>query len=839
MPTMLPAFALVFSCTVLGSISLGLLIRYFGSSVPASLIVSIGFAVGASLTTITAKLLSNFGIPLQYTSLLFVAIAIGGSLWTLRRLDQYNIPEHVASIRLMFTSDKLSLACLGLMLAHIAGALMQNLTRPIFPWDAFTTWMYRSKAWVLDNQITPLGYAPEWLASGGQEGYAIYANTYPDTLSVLAALASAMGGSWDPAAASTLWTFAGIALALGLFGLCRWANFSFRIAILAACLTLSLPLLTIHLALAGYGDIWMALYSGLGLALLIFGSISSKKSALTLALVLLILGTQVKTEGWVWLGIGLAFLAMQWAVQRWSVHRVVIGITVMAVLFWLFGITTLSLGPLGVWGITEQNIIAGPLGTFSLRPYNPITDYSHALFLSNNFLVLFPMVLGGLVGLLLFRPSEFSRHGVMILMIVISQLIIFGLSSHSQYAEIGTAITRLALHFVPVFIFTAISGLVALHHLNPSFEDSTTSKPYSIFLSLLITLVALTLSLAIIILSSHRDTDGKALTLSAIDLVPVVGSGEFQQTSGWQFVTSDQPFGVLASRAILPTSTRYLYFDSTGVGATSTVFYWMTKTQKHLYQVPLPHEGPALIDLKSHGNWNPDHVEEFGLIVPDSSFPSFQFKSMTLSPSIKISTLSGLLSRWWAKPSISQRSINDISSDYSGPSVFIWCSLAIFLLAVAWVISMSNKLLKQSIAGGFFITLLFADAIWVQGFLRESTRNLDNGRSVSSYEQGPESVFDRITASAKQVLPTDKPIIVIPATPADRFFAERLPFALLPIPSVYISPKIKRVPSNWSGLVIFVGGSDQQLKRKLATLGRRLDRKVSVLLAQDGLRIVQ
>ena len=38
-----------------------------------------------------------------------------------------------------------------LIAAHLLLVLASNLTRDIFPWDAFTTWMYRAKVWVLND----------------------------------------------------------------------------------------------------------------------------------------------------------------------------------------------------------------------------------------------------------------------------------------------------------------------------------------------------------------------------------------------------------------------------------------------------------------------------------------------------------------------------------------------------------------------------------------------------------------------------------------------------------------------------------------------------------------
>ena len=60
---------------------------------------------------------------------------------------------------------------MGLLLlvaVHFIFSVANNLNHAIFPWDAFTTWMYRAKAWVTQDAITPLIYSGEWLANGGE-----------------------------------------------------------------------------------------------------------------------------------------------------------------------------------------------------------------------------------------------------------------------------------------------------------------------------------------------------------------------------------------------------------------------------------------------------------------------------------------------------------------------------------------------------------------------------------------------------------------------------------------------------------------------------------------------
>ena len=169
--------------------------------------------------------------------------------------------------------------------------------------------MYRSKAWVLNDAFSKFQFSPQWIKEGSTEGYAIYASHYPTALSDLAAFTSSLTGTWSVAAASLPWTGAGIALALSVFGGLRLAGYSKTLALLGAYLSIAAPLLGMHMALAGYGDVWMALYAGTGLMLLLVWQQTGRAEGLWLALLLLLMSTQIKLEGWLWLMLGGLFIA--------------------------------------------------------------------------------------------------------------------------------------------------------------------------------------------------------------------------------------------------------------------------------------------------------------------------------------------------------------------------------------------------------------------------------------------------------------------------------------------------------------------------------------------------
>ena len=79
-----------------------------------------------------------------------------------------------------------------------------------------------------------------------------------------------------------------------------------------------------------------------------------------------------------------------------------------------------------------------------------------------NFHLLGVLYLLGLSFLTLNNWRDSLTHWLMGGLIVGSQWIIFGLSSYSLYAETGTAINRLVLHFLPVFVLTIVGAWQAV-----------------------------------------------------------------------------------------------------------------------------------------------------------------------------------------------------------------------------------------------------------------------------------------------------------------------------------------------------------------------------------------
>ena len=84
------------------------------------------------------------------------------------------------------TYSQLGLIFAGLLCLHLALILVENLTRSVYPWDAWTTWIYRSKLWFFNSEIAPLLPPALWLSEGGPTQGTIAAHEYPAFISLIA-----------------------------------------------------------------------------------------------------------------------------------------------------------------------------------------------------------------------------------------------------------------------------------------------------------------------------------------------------------------------------------------------------------------------------------------------------------------------------------------------------------------------------------------------------------------------------------------------------------------------------------------------------------------------------
>ena len=141
---------LAFICmTVTGAAVVSMLGRRFNAQLNLALALGAGFFAAA--TTVGLWLIVA-PLPLSLASHLAVGVIVTITLLVLARTDPLALKEDIRHAIAHLGHSKMSFLLVVVTAGYLLLILVNILSRDVFPWDAFTTWMYRAKAWVVSNQ---------------------------------------------------------------------------------------------------------------------------------------------------------------------------------------------------------------------------------------------------------------------------------------------------------------------------------------------------------------------------------------------------------------------------------------------------------------------------------------------------------------------------------------------------------------------------------------------------------------------------------------------------------------------------------------------------------------
>ena len=712
-----------------------------------------------------------------------------------------------------------------LIAAHLLLVLASNLTRDIFPWDAFTTWMYRAKVWVLNDEMLNFQGVNQWLQSGGL-GYALPASHYPPSVSAVAAFSSALSSGWDDQSASMPWFFAMLAIGSMMFGVCKQSGLATLPSLAVLYLLISLPIVGMHGVLAGYADLWMVGTSGMGLAALLLWTQKRQRGALAIGTVLLVVGPCFKTEGWIWLGMGMLFILIH---TLWHQRRYAALFCVIAILLAGFRLQSVNLGALGLWGIHEETIHIGPLGQYLLRPYNALPKYLEMIFLRGNFHLLGTLYLLALALLTFINWRASVTHWLMGALIICSQWVIFGLSSYSLYAETGTAINRLLLQFLPVFVLTiAMAWKVVTETLNQSPSQAVLGRFAQSAGMIGILLVSLAAPAFILLDWSGNERNDQEASYTPDLLEPVLGKLRRLDNGSLAFTGTPGPVAVAKVRLKSPGSPqpRYVMPNASMLAPGAASFYWINKDEPQVNSYSLDISGPAILDMKSIPAFWQKPVIEMGYLVEKQALGSVQLDTLAVSNAIRPQLLPALMNHWLTPNGISQRSINMVNGHSPSPiSWASWAGLAALLgTMLTAAITAATKLRWSD--GKLIITTLVA-LLWLASDLLSlrqlhatlrplmiDTTQTEWHMNTGLGEQLPQ-IAQLITANTSGAMG----VATVSLDQSGDFYAQKLPLILAPQPAVSVSlTRATNLAKTWQGHFILFSSNKALLLKEANSL---------------------
>ena len=342
----------------------------------------------------------------------------------------------------------------------------ETLLRPTFPWDAWSAWAVKPKAWFLLGHQVPYVPMQEWLARPDLDLRTSGIWDYPELLAWVQIWFASAAGGWNEPLINTVWV--GVLAAIGLASYGQWRALGVRsgMAMLLVYGLMSLPLLDAHAALAGYADLWLA--AALGMAILCWLRWIRQRNPgqLLLAAVFALSLPLIKLEGAVWLLIfsSVVVLGMLSRRSRWIVFAVLVSIAAIGIalggfLMPIFGLGWIHLawGQVVIPALGELDLHWRPVGSAMLTGLLTLPNWHLLWYLTPLVIVLRWRV---------FTRDRCARSlGALLASCTLFLFVLFFFTDAAAWAEDYTSWNRLVLHIVPA-LFSLLALLLSDVHLS-------------------------------------------------------------------------------------------------------------------------------------------------------------------------------------------------------------------------------------------------------------------------------------------------------------------------------------------------------------------------------------
>ncbi|MEP0201396.1 MAG: hypothetical protein ABJ084_10505 [Halioglobus sp.] len=728
---------------------------------------------------------------------------------------------------------------LGLTCVHLLLNAWEVFYRPVYAWDAWTTWIYRAKVWFFSADIYQLASPREWLADPEGATHAIPAYRYPTFPSVIPLWAVISFGQWSDTLVNTPVIGCGIALALALYGVCRDEGFSSTFAMAAAYALISLPIIGAHLSLAGYADIWMAGFTGLGFVALLRGLIHASTFNTVLGFALLAMGICLKYEGLAWLMIGVALTTITLMAGKRPL-RLAMAIALAALLIAIAsGVTSIELPALGVLGIKDSFLYVPGLGRYELVTYNVLPIYAESFFARSSWHLLFSLTVLALIGLLFIHNRRAA--GILFLFYLLfaaSQILIFGATEKGKFAELNTAVNRLIIHFLPALIFALV---LTSHQLvkqwrsklgAESGEESVEENDIAINLA---TVLAPLGSIAVVMAgvwiftslsTAPASNSSPALPESIFfqpqDFAPMMGGGRLE--AGSLVINRFDRGMAVASVAPIGIDTQHypaLSYDLNIEGSSTAMFFWRNAdTPEDIQMTLIDPPGNSTLFLADNAQWG-KQIIELGLIAYGVEGDTYRLSELSLNTWVGSEQVELMLDDWLTYEPITQKFINWIDGGRKLQLIHLILALslalALLVLGLALFAGIRKKEKSDTTPMNLLVLVLVlwfvADAVWLKNRLIQSydTKDvygdrIDPKRNERANEGFP---FQGAATAIESFISQSDEILVLPQTERMWFEAARLKLQLAPIESVANASGIRAIPMGWQEAIVIVKDTRQ------------------------------
>ena len=408
----------------------------------AALRLGYGYFVGVLLLTLWMRILSVFGARFDWLTigapLLIVASACLGIAARRRAVSFVATRDAVTALwrsqlpRWQRIAWLLLLAWLGLRFALLAAEVAWQ---PLYPWDAWVQWATKARVWYELGHIVPFVRADAWLA-GAAGAYFDASPNYPATVPLQQVWSSVALGHWDDSAMNWPWFLTLIALSLAIYGALRDAGVPSLGALIGTWLVSSLPLVDVHVALAGYADLMMgAVYTLAALALYRW-TLHRDRCDAGIALLLALACPSIKIPGIVW-----ALTLVPGVVVALLPNR---GLKLVALGFGVAALALLALGK-------AETVILGYRLKLAFEPSWRSLAESY-FFFANWHLLWYGAIALTLLGTRRLTKPPLAPLTMIVAAGVVFLFVVFAFTNASAWVGDYTTVNRATLHLAPLLV---------------------------------------------------------------------------------------------------------------------------------------------------------------------------------------------------------------------------------------------------------------------------------------------------------------------------------------------------------------------------------------------------
>ncbi len=745
--------------------------------------------------------------------LALLAVIAAGALWRLGPP-----PARHAATRAGWLDDAglgrgarmLLAALLAWTAVHVAFAAIEIILRPVYPWDAWQTWIYRAKAWYLSGGMSPLVGPQAWLEATQGGVYTTNGFAYPDLPSAIPYWAALSLGRWSETLINLPVLLCGTGIGLALYGQLRAVGASVLLSSAVVFMLWSTPLFGVHAALGGYADIWMAGYAGLGFVALLASAIAKQRPQWALGLLMLALGLLVKDEGVAWFALGLvlvAFTVLRARVLLSALGVVVVAIAVAAVT----GTTYLDIPWLGGVGLQDGRLFLPVIGSIGLELHDVRGAYARNLFAMGSWNLLWGLLAIALVAAA-WPPVKPARRAGMafLLLFAASQLLIFGFTDRGSFAGTYTAINRLPLQLLPALLFAG-AMIFASRTPRPARIHSGAIAAAMLGSALLVA--------GGLVLATWRTLPGAAsepLSFSPMQLRFAMGSGSQGPdeltisgfANGFALVTTG-PVEVDAGALSL-----LRYSTASGEGQPPAAFFWRPAGNPNdVVRLDLP-AAEGRLDLSTAAGWG-GRVIELGFLFPQPDGGTARLGSFSLEAPGLASSLGSMAEGWFRFEPWTQKSVNFLHGGERGPDWPLPVVLAIWLLLAAILMWLPARRLPGFWPMSLGVLALSAwmvlDVRWTVNSYRLAAGTVENFSGRSEHERllaGLDGALYGYIDQIKQQHLGDEPVRILLVHSGEGsidFLAKRARYHLLPHSVSILSKLGNRQAGTSIDFVLFLG----------------------------------